>query len=223
MDRKLMIFGSVALGGLALAWAANREKAAAAAAADPDSQPNPDDERARPQLPASFPDAPAPAPNPPPSGPRIEVGPVSPDLPQPSLPAPVVLPPVIVQPPPSSSSSAPPIMPPPSSSAPPTLPTKRPFGDQPLDVEADAGNTAIPAAPTPAAKRTAQQAAADLLEYVTPILRAKRGSDLGVKGAPNSLVKAAQIDMGVKPDGIYGPETRTKGKALLGVTFPART
>jgi hypothetical protein len=92
-------------------------------------------------------------------------------------------------------------------------PVKRPFGDQPLDVQAGQSNVVPPkAAPAPASKRSAQQAALDLLAYVTPILAAKRGSELGVKGAPNAVVKAAQLDMGDVPaDGIYGPRTRAKG------------
>jgi hypothetical protein len=103
-------------------------------------------------------------------------------------------------------------------------PVKRPFGDQPLDVQAGQSNVVPPkAAPAPASKRSAQQAALDLLAYVTPILAAKRGSELGVKGAPNAVVKAAQLDMGDVPaDGIYGPRTRAKGKALISKNFPAR-
>ena len=103
---------------------------------------------------------------------------------------------------------------------------KRPFGDQPLDVEATASNIAKPAAvaPAPSAKRSAQQAAKDLLALATQLLKARRGPELGVKGSPSGAVKAAQIDMGVTPaDGIYGPETRAKGKQLIGTTFPART
>jgi hypothetical protein len=117
--------------------------------------------------------------------------------------------------------------------APPATPApsktvKRPFGDQPLDVKATASNIGpkVPAskmiAQPPAAKRSPAQAAAELLAYVTPILAAKRGSELGTKGAPNAVVKAAQLDMGIAADGIYGPSTRTRGKALTGKTFPVR-
>lgn len=97
----------------------------------------------------------------------------------------------------------------------------------PIDVQAERANVVGPVVSTPAAvpssaKRSDKAAAQELLAYVTPILKAKRGAELGTKGTPNSFVKAAQVDMGVSPDGIYGPETRTRGKQLLGVTFPAR-
>jgi hypothetical protein len=131
-------------------------------------------------------------------------------------------PPIPLQPPPSSMPSMPtfPVTVPPTAT-----PVKRPFGDQPLDVEATRSNIAPPkaAAATPPAKRSANQAALDLLAYVTPILAAKRGAELGVKGAPNGVVKAAQLDMGDVPaDGIYGPRTRAKGTALSGKKFPPR-
>jgi hypothetical protein len=91
------------------------------------------------------------------------------------------------------------------------LPTKRPFGNDPLDVNASAANVSPhgnSAAAAPAAKRSPAQAAADLLAYVTPILAAKRGSELGLKNKPNAVVKAAQLDMNDLPaDGIYGPRT----------------
>lgn len=99
---------------------------------------------------------------------------------------------------------------------------KRPFGDQPLDVQASSSNFAAAPAPHASPKRSAQQAASDLLAHATQLLNAKRGAELGVKGAPSAFVKAAQIDMGVQADGIYGPATRTKGKQLTGKNFPAR-
>ena len=77
-------------------------------------------------------------------------------------------------------------------------------------------------APAPAAKRSAKDAAASLLAYVKPILAAKRGAELGTKGAPNGQVKAAQLDMGITADGIYGPDTRKRGQQLSGVSFPPR-
>jgi hypothetical protein len=107
---------------------------------------------------------------------------------------------------------------------------KRPFGNDPIDVTATSANVAPSssvaphgAAPVPSAKRSAGQAALELLAYVTPILAAKRGSELGLKNHPNAVVKAAQLDMGDVPaDGIYGPRTRAKGTALTGKKFPAR-
>jgi hypothetical protein len=97
-----------------------------------------------------------------------------------------------------------------------------PFGNNPLNVTATASNVAQPAA-APAAHRSANQAALELLAYVTPILAAHRGSELGVKNAPNPVVKAAQLDMNDVPaDGIYGPRTRAKGTALTGKKFPPR-
>jgi hypothetical protein len=132
-------------------------------------------------------------------------------------------------PPPPSSPSSMPIFPVTAPAA--TSTTKRPFGDQPLDVHAGkpnvkpppAGTKSTGVAPTPAAKRNPAQAALDLLAYVTPILAAKRGSELGLKNKPNAFVKAAQLDMNDLPtDGIYGPRTRAKGTALTGKKFPPR-
>lgn len=67
------------------------------------------------------------------------------------------------------------------------------------------------------AKRTPKQAALALLAYV-------KGPkpDFGVKGRPSAVVRAAQIDMGVTPDGIYGPTTRNAGRELTGKAFPPR-
>ncbi len=78
-----------------------------------------------------------------------------------------------------------------------------------------------PSSSTPA-KRTAKEAAAALYAYVVPIAKAGRTSALGSKGKPNPVVQAAQRDMGLPADGIYGPATRTKGKQLLGKDFPPR-
>jgi hypothetical protein len=76
-------------------------------------------------------------------------------------------------------------------------------------------------APKPSATRSAKQAATELLQYAKAAIA--QNASLGTKAAPNSMVKAAQIDMGVSPaDGIYGPATRNRGKALTGTTFPAR-
>lgn len=79
------------------------------------------------------------------------------------------------------------------------------------------------AAPKPPAKRAPIQAARELLEYVSSVIKSGQGATLGSKTAPNPAVKAAQLDMGISPaDGIYGPATRNKGKALTGKDFPAR-
>jgi hypothetical protein len=72
-------------------------------------------------------------------------------------------------------------------------------------------------------KRTPQQAAAALLAYVTPITKARQSSILGSKASPNTTVAIAQTEMGdVATDGIYGPATRARGKALIGKNFPPR-
>jgi hypothetical protein len=239
----------IALGGLGLLFvvaAANKAKAAQQAKdEDPDASPpgppiplpnslpatNPQPPAASVPLPAPDLEAPAvslPVTNPPPTLPLPSLDPL---LDPPGPPAPSSLQPVVLAPAPSPAPAAPssPSMPTypvsvPAAAATPKLPPKRPFGDQPLDVQAGQSNVAPPkAAPAPASKRSAQQAALDLLGYVTPILAAKRGAELGVKGQPNPIVKAAQLDMGDVPaDGIYGPRTRAKGKALISKNFPAR-
>ena len=222
-NQRVIVMGSVVGGGLLLAWLASREKASAAAASG-DSPADP------------F----APGMTPPqlaavaaqdqyyedklsggtvrdqsgahvvPSSVGPSVGPVreSPDPASSKLPS-VPLQPVHLAPAVSAPSSSIPA---------PKMP--------PITVKAEAGNVVkLPAAPAPtaaSAKRAPLKAAQELLAYVKPILSAKRGSELGTKGAPNSFVKAAQLDMGLEPDGIYGPDTRARGKQLLGVTFPAR-
>jgi hypothetical protein len=79
-------------------------------------------------------------------------------------------------------------------------------------------------APVPAARRSAVQAAEDLLAHAkAAIASGKAASQLGSKSAPNQTVALAQADMGeLTADGIYGPATRARGKALTGKTFPAR-
>lgn len=85
-----------------------------------------------------------------------------------------------------------------------------------IDVQADASNRER-------TMRSAQQAARDLLAYVQASTGGDRGSKLGYKGRPNAFVQAAQTDMGgLTADGIYGPDTRARGKALLGKSFPPR-
>ena len=228
---RAMTFGVIAGGGLLLAWLASRSKASAAAQggaaepADPHeayqkvfdkqlapsaSQSDPNDPHT--QYQASF-------------GKQVAT-PVSPELdpltlaentplgPARAFPSMPLQP--VTAPSSSSSSSS-------SSSNGKAIPAPK---VPPITVRAEAGNVVTlkpAAAPTPAAaKRTDKTAALELLAYVTPILKAKRGAELGTKNAPNSFVKAAQVDMGVTPDGIYGPETRTRGKQLIGSTFPAR-
>lgn len=75
-------------------------------------------------------------------------------------------------------------------------------------------------APSPQpAKRTAKEAAQALLDHV---LLNPNPKGYGHKNNPNAVVAAAQADMGLAADGIYGPAARTRGKELLGKTFPAR-
>ncbi len=75
--------------------------------------------------------------------------------------------------------------------------------------------------PAPKATRTPVQAASDLYNYVTKINTA--ASTWGTKTRPNDTIKRAQADMGqLVADGIYGPGTRARGKALLGKAFPER-
>lgn len=243
-NSRVMLFTVLAGGAIAIAWATSRSKAAAAAPLDPLIEPP--GPPIPPQLPAAEssdppePSLPAPTPDPmvEPPGPPIPVAvnpppasldpmiePPGPPIPHKPFgdtplevdagpdnrvppPAPV---PVVVAPAPSSPGAPPPtpvvVLP----AAPLPKPPPPPL-------------LASPPAPKPVGPvaRTPKKAAQDLLEYVSPILKARRGSELGTKGAPNAFVRAAQTDMGVKPDGIYGPDTRTKGKQLLGVTFPAR-
>jgi hypothetical protein len=111
-------------------------------------------------------------------------------------------------PPPSSPSSPSPSLPPPSSYPTPPAPDE----------------------PKPKAKkkpasvsRTPKAAAQALFEYVTAAIAAGRGATLGTKSEPNAIVRDAQADMdNIDVDGVYGPATRTRGKELLGKTFPPR-
>jgi hypothetical protein len=240
---------AIAVGGLgllAVVAAASRAKAAQQAI-DTDPELTPPGPPTPIRLPANTPPAAAEVVLPPPSldpstyppGPPIPlpatplqpasldpmVEPPGPPIPLPSMPmVPVTALPAAPAPQPPAASMPLYQVPAPPAAA-PTLPVKRPFGDQPLDVQATQTNVkpATNAAPTPAAKRAPKQAALDLLAYVTPILAQKRGSELGIKNKPNAVVKAAQLDMGDNPvDGIYGPRTREKGKQLTGKNFPAR-
>lgn len=63
-------------------------------------------------------------------------------------------------------------------------------------------------------------AARELASYVTK--NKGKGAKLGTKAAPSDVVRALQAQMGgLVTDGIYGPATRERGKAL-GVTMPPR-
>jgi hypothetical protein len=71
----------------------------------------------------------------------------------------------------------------------------------------------------PAATRTKEQAASDLLQE----LKLKPKSEWGTRSNPNPTIKACQLDMGgLIVDGIYGPKTQARGAALLMQPFPAR-
>lgn len=72
--------------------------------------------------------------------------------------------------------------------------------------------------------RSPREAAQDLFEYAKRAPRVKgRGAWFGTKLKPNATVAQAQRDMGeLTDDGIYGPKTRRRGRALLGRVFPAR-
>lgn len=248
-NSRVMLIGFVGAGAIALAFLASRSNAADAVLPPEPKQPDPppppelpppapeleqpeddDDEYPIPQAPQ--PSGPVPIY---PPGPRVEVGPPPSDAPEPSLP-PVVEPkkpfgdnpinvdagpdnrapvPIIV---PGGPSSPPVVLPPAPIPAPPVVVAPPPPAAKPPVV--------VSPEPKPApAKRAEKQAATDLLAYVTPLLKSGKGSELGVKGKPNPIVKAAQIDMGMplkEQDGIYGPATRARGKQLLGTTFPAR-
>lgn len=81
----------------------------------------------------------------------------------------------------------------------------------------------VPEQAKPATGRTPQQAARALYDYVRKAIANKQGALLGTKTRPNPFVRDAQRDMGIaKPDGIYGPATRTRGAQLLKTNFPAR-
>lgn len=74
-------------------------------------------------------------------------------------------------------------------------------------------------------QREPQQAARELYDYVSIMVDAGKSRSLGSRGRPNATVREAQLDMGIadaSADGIYGPGTRRKGKALINKTFPAR-
>jgi hypothetical protein len=83
--------------------------------------------------------------------------------------------------------------------------------------------TPVKPATAPAAIRSPVKAAQDLLKYARGLISDGHASQLGNASNPNPYVQAAQRDMGgIKDDGVYGPATRQRGKALTGETFPAR-
>ena len=147
--------------------------------------------------------APAPAPKPAPADPvlsaepvRLEEPPAPAPKPKPKPPAPAPAPPA-PKPPKPKPAPAPQPTPPPKPKAKPRA---------------------------PATKRSPQAAAEALLEYVTAAIAAGRAATLGNKSSPNAIVRDAQADMGeLVADGIYGPASRARGKALLGKPFPARS
>jgi hypothetical protein len=69
--------------------------------------------------------------------------------------------------------------------------------------------------------RTPEQAASELAGYARECIAAKNGAQLGSKNNPSAFVSAAQDDMGIAADGIYGPATRARGEKL-GVKMPVR-
>ncbi|HET8939219.1 MAG TPA: hypothetical protein VFN67_37500 [Polyangiales bacterium] len=80
------------------------------------------------------------------------------------------------------------------------------------------GTKVKPPVPPLTAANEQQRAAEGLLSYLS-----QPGADQGVKGKPSAYVKAAQAAMGgLTADGIYGPNTRTRGAALTGKPFPPR-
>lgn len=70
----------------------------------------------------------------------------------------------------------------------------------------------------------AREAAERMYIYAAEMIRAGRASELGTRAAPNSNVRALQKAMRLIADeGIYGTQTRARGKELLGRDFPTRT
>lgn len=66
------------------------------------------------------------------------------------------------------------------------------------------------------------EAARALAAYASAALARRDGAALGLKRAPSPDVAALQAAMGdIAADGIYGPATRARGRAL-GVTMPVR-
>jgi hypothetical protein len=71
--------------------------------------------------------------------------------------------------------------------------------------------------------RAPSVAARELFAYVTELIRAGRGAELGSASEPNSTVQSAQVDMKrVAVNGVYDTATRARGKELIGREFPQR-
>lgn len=71
--------------------------------------------------------------------------------------------------------------------------------------------------------RSPEEAALELYDHARALLDQRQGYLLGTKNAPSEFVRDAQRDMnGIVADGIYGPGTRARGRALTGKLFPIR-
>jgi hypothetical protein len=101
-----------------------------------------------------------------------------------------------------------------------TLPVDPPAGPLP-QLWPGAGKVLEQSPPAPSSsstKRTPKEAAAALYALVH-----QSDVDWGTKVHPNTLIAAAQRDMGsVTADGVYGPKTAARAAALLGRAMPAR-
>lgn len=133
------------------------------------------------------------------------------------------------KPPAWPSPMAPPRAPPPP--RPPPLPINAPMprGSVPRVHVGPAKILHRRAGVTPGPRASAQGsdaalAARQLHAYVTALLRLPLGARmLGHKGSPNAKVRELQLRMGgLLADGIYGPATRARGQALIGIPFPGR-
>jgi hypothetical protein len=105
---------------------------------------------------------------------------------------------------------------------PPPLPPQLPASTIPSHA-IDVNDVTTDTATAQSMGRAPRVAAQDLYTYVTELVRADRGAELGSAAKPNATVRDAQRDMKlVTADGIYGTKTRARGKELLGREFPAR-
>lgn len=104
----------------------------------------------------------------------------------------------------------------------PSKPRKKLSADHKVKISKGRKRRAKRAAPPKPSMRP-REAADKLYSYVVRMIQAGKASRLGTKGRPNKTVKALQDDMGrIRDDGIYGPDTRKRGKELLGREFPRR-
>lgn len=124
----------------------------------------------------------------------------------------------------SSPASLPaPAAPPAPSSKPKAKPKAKAKPSAPLaSSPAPAPPPAPTSSPASSAARSPEQAARELLAHAEKLQRAGRMSELGTRGKPSAIVLAAQRDMGLTPDGIYGPDTRARGRELINKNFPVR-